>query len=91
LDRLFWIALRRLWPGWKNVLIIVKPDTVVAWHRAGFRWYWRWRSRRLPCRPKVTKELRDLILSFAKTRPDAVVTLRRVHNGREDLRVVGSE
>jgi hypothetical protein len=39
---------------------------VVAWHRAGFRWYWRWRSRRLLGRPKVTKELRDLIRRLAR-------------------------
>src|SRR5580704_9718802 len=45
-DRLFWITLRRFWSGWKDVLFIVKPDTVVGWHQAGFRWYWRWRSRR---------------------------------------------
>jgi hypothetical protein len=37
LDRAFWVALRGLWPGWANALIIVKPDTVIAWHRAGFR------------------------------------------------------
>jgi len=43
-NRLFWIALRRFWPGWKRVLVIVKPDTVVAWHRSAFCWYWRWRS-----------------------------------------------
>src|SRR6059058_2982387 len=43
-DRLFWVLLRRLWSGWKDVLIVVKPDAVVGWHRAGFRWYWRWKS-----------------------------------------------
>jgi hypothetical protein len=37
LDRAFWMALRGLWPGWVNALTIVKPDTVVSWHRAGFR------------------------------------------------------
>ena len=36
-DRMFWIALRHLWPGWTEALIIVKPETVVSWHRAGFR------------------------------------------------------
>ena len=36
-DRMFWILLRRLWSGWGDVLVIVKPETVVAWHRAGFR------------------------------------------------------
>jgi putative transposase len=48
------------------VLVIVKPDTVVAWHRAGFRWYWRWRSRRRPGRPKITKEARELIRRLAQ-------------------------
>ena len=44
-DRLFWIFLRRLWPAWASVLVIVKPQTVAAWHRAGFRLFWRLRSR----------------------------------------------
>jgi hypothetical protein len=51
-DRLFWIILRRFWSGWKDVLVVVKPDTVVAWHRAGFRWYWRWKSARRRGRPR---------------------------------------
>src|SRR5216684_1499955 len=41
LDRLFWIALRHLWSGWAEALIIVKPETVLSWHRAGFRLFWR--------------------------------------------------
>jgi hypothetical protein len=45
-DRLFWIALRRLWLRWSNVLIFVKPETVVRWHQAGFRRYWSWLSQR---------------------------------------------
>lgn len=65
-DRLFWIALRRLWSGWKDVILIVKPDTVVAWQRTGFRWYWRWRSRGRPGRPKITNEIRDLIRRLAE-------------------------
>ena len=40
-DRAFWVALFRLWPRWKEVLVIVKPDTVVRWHHDGFRLYWR--------------------------------------------------
>src|ERR1022692_4651715 len=39
-DRWFWVLLRQFWPNWKSVLIVVKPDTVVGWHRVGFRWYW---------------------------------------------------
>jgi len=45
LDRLFWTTLRQLWPRWTDVLVLVKPDTVIGWHRPGFRLYWRWRSR----------------------------------------------
>jgi putative transposase len=44
-DRLFWITLRRFWHRWFDVLVIVKPETVIGWHRTSFRLYWRWRSR----------------------------------------------
>ena len=61
-DRLFWVALSRLWSGWAESLILVKPATVVSWHRAGFRLFWRWRSRcRQPGRPPIGAELRQLI------------------------------
>jgi putative transposase len=45
-DRAFWILLRHLWSGWAETLAIVRPDIVVRWHRAGFRIYWNWLSRR---------------------------------------------
>ena len=45
LDRWFWLVLRRMWSRWAEALLVVKPETVVAWHRAGFRLYWRLRSR----------------------------------------------
>lgn len=45
LDRFFWVALQRLWSRWTDVVVIVKPATVVGCHRAGFRLYWRWRSQ----------------------------------------------
>ena len=61
-DRLLWVLLRRLWPGWKNALVIVKPETVVSWHRAGFRFFWRFRSRpKNPGRPEITTEIRSAI------------------------------
>jgi putative transposase len=44
-DRLFWTTLRQCWSRWPDVLVLVKPDTVVGWRRAGFDLYWRWRSR----------------------------------------------
>src|SRR5215510_9379930 len=43
-DRLLWVWLSRLWPGWRSALRIVKPETVIAWHRQGFRLYWSWKS-----------------------------------------------
>ena len=56
LDRFFWTTLRRCWPRWRDVLVIVKPETVVGWQRAGFRLYWRWRSRPSG-RPKIAAEV----------------------------------
>ena len=49
-DRIFWAFLSRTWSGWKEVLVIVQPDTVVRWHRKGFRLYWRFISRPGPTR-----------------------------------------
>jgi len=66
LDRLFWTTLRRVWPHWTDVLLIVKPKTVISWHRAGFRLYWRWRSRPQGGRPKITNEIRALIRRMAE-------------------------
>jgi len=61
-DRLFWICLSRLWRDWRSALAIVKPETVVAWHRAAFRRFWAWKVRRgLPGRPLISREVRDLI------------------------------
>ncbi len=51
LDRALWVALSRFWPRWKDTLVIVKPDTVIRWHRKGFRLYWRAISKRGPGRP----------------------------------------
>ena len=62
-DRAFWVVLRRLWSRWSDALVFVKPDTVVRWHRAGFKAYWNWLSRRgrRTGRPPVDAEIRDLI------------------------------
>ena len=66
-DRVFWVLLRRLWTRWSDALVIVKPDTVVRWHRAGFRVFWSWISRRRGCqgRPAVDAEVRELIRRMA--------------------------
>jgi putative transposase len=66
-DRAFWVALRRFWPGWARILVIVQPDTVVRWHRRGFGLYWARlsRYRRQPGRPPLSLEVRDLIRKMA--------------------------
>ena len=64
--RLFWIILSLVWDEWKNALLIVKPETVIAWHRAGFRLFWRFKSRNKNGRPKVSQELIELIKRMAK-------------------------
>jgi putative transposase len=55
LERAFWVALSRSWRDWRSPLVLVKPATVIDWHRRGFRRYWRWRSRR-PGRPRIPDE-----------------------------------
>src|SRR5215813_6064348 len=45
-DRCLWVWLSRVWSGWRSALLIVKPETVISWHRQGFRWYWTWKIRR---------------------------------------------
>src|SRR5215813_11041408 len=70
LDRLFWTLLHRCWSRWADVLILVKPETVVGWHRAGFRLYWRWRSRPRGGRPKIDAEVRALIRRLANENAD---------------------
>ena len=68
-DKLFWVIARRVWSAWKQSLIIVTPETVVRWHRTGFRMYWRLisRVRRQVGRSPTPKEVRELIWSL-KTR-----------------------
>jgi transposase InsO family protein len=68
-DRLFWTTLRRVWSRWTDVLIVVKPETVVGWHRAGFRLFWKWRSRAGGGRPATTAEIRTLIRRVAEENP----------------------
>jgi transposase InsO family protein len=65
LDRAFWVALSRLWPRWKEALVIVQPDTVVRWHRKGFRLYWRTISKCGPGRPPISEEIQALIRRLA--------------------------
>jgi len=69
-DRLLWICLSRLWRNWRSTLAIVKPETVVAWHRAGFRLLWTWKVRRgRPGRPIISREVRNLIHEMCRENP----------------------
>ena len=70
-DKLFWVILRQLWPGWKRVLILVQPETVIRWHRAGFKLYWTWLSRHRTRvgRKCVSRELRELIFRMFAENP----------------------
>jgi putative transposase len=70
-DRLFWIVARRFWSVWKQSLIIVTPETVIRWHRAGFRLYWSLisRVRRQVGRRMTPKEVRDLIFRMVAENP----------------------
>ena len=66
-DRRFWILASRWFPGWWSSLLIVKPETVLGWHRKGWRTYWRWRSkpRGIVGRRRISLELRALIRRMA--------------------------
>jgi len=70
LDKLFWVIARRVWSGWKQALLVT-PETVVRWHRAGFRMYWRLISRvqRQVGRKQTPKEIRELIFQMVTENP----------------------
>lgn len=68
-DRVFWVWLSKIWSGWRSALVIVKPETVVAWHRKGFRLFWKWKSKRGPGRPEVSAEVRALIRKMCLANP----------------------
>jgi putative transposase len=68
-DRALWVWLSRLWPSWRSALVIVKPESVIAWHRKGFRLYWAWKSRFRQGRPCVPKAVRDLIRQMSLANP----------------------
>ncbi len=69
-DRLLWAWLSRVWPQWRNALVIVQPQTVIRWQRKRFRDHWTRLSRRgKPGRPRVAKEIRDLIRRMSVANP----------------------
>ena len=68
-DRWLWTWLSRVWTAWRTALVIVKPETVMAWHRRGFRFVWTWKSRRRTGRPTAPADLRALIRTMSQTNP----------------------
>jgi hypothetical protein len=69
LDRLLFVLLYRLWPGVLASIAVIQPDTIVRWHRRGFRALWRWKSRRRLGRPGIAKDTRDLICEISCANP----------------------
>jgi len=68
-DRALLVWMTWLWPSLINLSRVVQPDTILRWHRAGFRAYWRWKSRRRPGRPRIGRELRELIQRMSRENP----------------------
>jgi hypothetical protein len=69
MDRIFWVWLSRLWPGWRSRVRIMKADTIMAWNRKGLRLYWTWKSRARKGRPCKPREIRDLIRQMSLANP----------------------
>src|SRR5713101_5952669 len=86
LDRAFWVWLSRRWAGWREALHIVRPETVIRWHRKGFRSFWTWKSRRARTgRPRIGSELAELVRTMALANP--LWGAPRIHGELLKLRV----
>jgi hypothetical protein len=86
IDRLIFVWLYRSFPSILNAIIVVKPETVIRWHRRGFRAYWHWKSRRCGGRPRIDREIRDLIRRMSKE--NALWGAPRIHG---ELLMLGIE
>jgi putative transposase len=69
MDRLLWAWLSRVWRDWRTALVIVQPETVIAWHRRGFRAFWTWKSRHRAGRPSAGPDVQSLIRTMADANP----------------------
>jgi transposase InsO family protein len=85
-DRCFWVVLARCFANWRSWLVLVKPATVVGWHRHGFRLFWRWKSRGKPGRPKIPRDVQNLIRRIATENP-----LWGVPRIQAELRLLGHD
>ncbi|MGH2352748.1 MAG: integrase core domain-containing protein [Chloroflexota bacterium] len=68
-DQVLWVLVRRLRRDWRRHLVVITPDTVVRWHRAGWRQYWRWRSRAAGGRPRLSTTIQELIARMSRENP----------------------
>src|ERR671933_273235 len=68
-DKLFWVVARALRRDWRQHLVVVRPESVIRWHRQGWRLLWRWRSRGRVGRPRLSAEIRELIATMAHDNP----------------------
>lgn len=68
-DRLLWVWLSRIWPEWRSAIVIVRPDTVITWHRCAFRRFWTWKSHHRLGRPAVPPDVRTLIRTMSQANP----------------------
>ncbi len=68
-DKVFWVLARRLRRDWRRHLVLVRLETVIGWHRRGWRLFWWWRSRRPLGRPRLSAEIRDLIVTMSRDNP----------------------
>jgi len=62
-DRLLWVGFMKMWPEWRNCLVIVRPETVAGWQRKTFRAFWRWKSRPRGGRPSIDPEIIHLCMA----------------------------
>jgi hypothetical protein len=83
---LFFVQLYRWFPSIRSVAHILRPETLVRWHRAGFRSYWRWKSRNRGGRPHIDADLRALIRQMNLENPlwGAPLCLSQIRSGRSD-------
>lgn len=84
--RIFWVLLSRWFTGWRDWLVVVKPDTVVRWHREGYRLFWRRKSRSKLGRPKIPRDLQAIIRRIARENP-----LWGVPRIQAELRLLGHD
>jgi hypothetical protein len=84
-DRDLLVRLSQLWDDWRSALLIVKPATVIAWHRKGFRLYWSWRSRCREGRPAVSPEVRNLIRQMSLANPKILIPLSSGINSQPNM------